>query len=199
MHILRTRAYESLSLVGFSLGANLTLKYVGETGKSILPQIKSATGISAPCDLASSAREILKPKCAVYEKRFLHTMIKKVKSKESILPPNITRDYSSVKDLADFDNFFTAPLSGFKDAAEYWSKCSARRYIAGTAIPTLIINALDDPILGPECFPWEEARASSNLYLEAPAKGGHVGFITFGNGGEYWDETRAAEFAEAHL
>lgn len=199
MHILKTRAYESLSLVGFSLGANLTLKYVGETGKSILPQIKSATGISAPCDLASSAREILKPKCKVYEKRFLHTMIKKVKSKEAILPAGITRDYKSVKNLADFDNFFTAPLSGFKDAADYWAKCSARRYIAGTAVPTLVINALDDPILGPECFPWEEARASGNLYLEAPEKGGHVGFITFGNGGEYWDETRAAEFAEAHL
>ena len=197
-HVLKTRGYEVLSLVGFSLGANLTLKYAGEMGKRIPKQVKSAIGISAPCDLSSSAKEILKPKCAVYEKRFLHTMIKKVRSKEAIMPAHVNRDYSLVKNLADFDNLYTAPLSGFKDAEDYWSKCSSRRYISGTAIPTLIINAKDDPILGPECFPWDEARASDKLFLEAPDNGGHVGFITFGNGGEYWDETRTAEFAEAN-
>jgi len=197
-HLLKTRSYETLSLVGFSLGANLTLKYAGERGKSILPQIKSAVGISAPCDLASSCREILKPKCAVYEKRFLYSMMKKIKLKEAILPPDISRDYTLTKNLLDFDNRYTAPLGGFKDAADYYEKCSSKRYIAGTAIPTLILNAKDDPILGPECFPWQEAEASGNLFLEVPDKGGHVGFITFNSDGEYWDETRTAEFAEAN-
>lgn len=199
MHLLRTRKYTTISLVGFSLGANLTLKYAGEMGAKIPREVKSAIGISAPCDLASSAVEILKPKNMVYEKRFLKTLMKKVKEREAILPAAVSRDYSVVKNLCDFDNFFTAPLSGFKDGADYYAKCSSKKFISGTVIPTLIINAIDDPILGPECFPWEEADANSNLFLETPAKGGHVRFITFGNGGEYWDETRAAEFAEAHM
>lgn len=198
-HLIKTRNYRAVSLAGFSLGANLTLKYVGERGKNILPQIKSAVGISAPCDLASSAIELHKRKNRIYAKRFLVSLIKKVREKEHMLPDGITRDYRSIKTLRDFDNAFTAPVNGFRDAADYWERCSCRRYIAGTAIPTLILNAKDDPILGPGCFPYEEASNNSNLFLEVTEKGGHMGFITFGRNGEFWHETRTAEFAESHL
>jgi predicted alpha/beta-fold hydrolase len=122
-----------------------------------------------------------------------------MKVKEKLHPDGITRDYSSIKTLGDFDNSFTAPLNGFRDAMDYWERNSSRRYIANTAIPTLILNAKDDPILGPGCFPYEEAEANSNLFLEVTEKGGHMGFITFGNNGEFWHETRVAEFAESCL
>jgi len=198
-HILKTRGYKSVTIAGFSLGANLTLKYAGERGKSILPQIKSAIGISAPCDLVSSSVEIHKNKNYIYSKRFLITLIKKMKEKEALSPTSLTKDYSSIKTLGDFDDAFTAPLNGFKNAMDYWEKCSSKRYIGGTAIPTLILNAKDDPILGPGCFPYEEAESNSNLFLEVTEKGGHMGFITFSKNGEFWHETRAAEFAESHL
>ncbi len=198
-HLLKTRNYKSLSLAGFSLGANLTLKYAGEKGNNILPQIKSAIGISAPCDLVSSSIELHKNKNLLYSKRFLVSLLEKMKAKEELFPSGIIRDYASVKTLKDFDDSFTAPLNGFRDAMDYWERCSSRKYIAGTVIPTLILNAKDDPILGPECFPYDEAMANKNLFLEVPENGGHMGFITFGKNGEFWHETRTAEFAEKFL
>lgn len=198
-YLIKTRGYKAITLAGFSLGANLTLKYAGERGKDIPPQIKSAIGISAPCDLVSSSVELHKKKNLLYSKRFLVSLIDKMKEKEELFPAGISRNYSSIRTLKDFDNAFTAPLNGFRDAMDYWERCSSRKYIAGTAIPTLILNAKDDPILGPGCFPYEEAGANENLFLEVPDKGGHMGFITFSKNGEFWHETRTAEFAESHL
>lgn len=190
--------YRELSLVGFSLGANLSLKYAGERGAAIRGGISSVIGISAPCDLAASARELDKPHNTVYTKRFLRSLIGKMKQLEHLMPAGITRDYDSIQTLRDFDDAFTAPLNGFADAEDYWIKNSSGRFLANTAVATLVINAKDDPILAPECFLRDLAAVSSNLYLEVPEKGGHVGFITFGNNGEYWQETRSVSFAEEH-
>ncbi|HPJ39942.1 MAG TPA: alpha/beta fold hydrolase [Spirochaetota bacterium] len=194
-YLISKKGYTAITLVGFSLGGNLTLKYAGEMGTAIPSPVRCAIGISAPCDLVSSSIELHKPKNYLYTKRFLSTLIEKMKVMSPLFPPGISRDYSSIKTLKDFDDMFTAPLNGFRDAMDYWTQCSSRKYISGTAIPTLILNAMDDPILGPECFPYSEAEQNSRLFLETPKKGGHVGFITFGNNGEFWDETRAAEFA----
>ncbi len=198
-YLLSEKKYKSIALVGFSLGANLTLKYAGEMGKRIPPEIRSAVGISAPCDLISSSIEIHKRKNILYSKRFLSTLVEKMKIKEYLHPGGITRDYKSIKTLKDFDDKFTAPLNGFADAMDYWGRCSSVKYISGTAIPTLILNAKDDPILGEECFPYKEAALCGNLFLEVPEKGGHMGFITFSKNGEFWHETRTAEFAEKYL
>ncbi len=198
-YLLTEKKYKSISLVGFSLGGNLTLKYAGEMGTQIPSQIKCAIGISAPCDLISSSIELHKKKNILYSKRFLSTLVEKMKAKEYLHPAGISRDYNSIKTLKDFDDKFTAPLNGFIDAMDYWGKCSSAKYINGTAIPTLILNAKDDPILGEKCFPYKEAMESKIIYLEVPEKGGHMGFITFCKNGEFWHETRAAEFAERHL
>lgn len=198
-YLLKSRKYSRLALVGFSLGANLTLKYAGEMGSSIPVEVKSAVGISAPCDLVSSAREIHKLKNIIYSKRFLNTLVEKMKLKEHLHPPFITRDYNSVRTLKDFDDKFTAPLNGFRDAVDYWETCSSAKYLSGTAIPTLVLNAKDDPILGEECYPYELAGESEKLYLEVPDKGGHMGFITLCNNGEFWHETRTAEFVENYI
>jgi hypothetical protein len=198
-HLLSSGKYKTLSLVGFSLGGNLTLKYAGEHGRKIYPEIKSAVGISVPCDLTSSSVELHRKKNFIYSKRFLIMLIEKMRDKEQTLPHYINRDFSSVKTLKNFDDNFTGPLNGFRDAAEYWQKCSSKNFISEISIPALIINAADDPILGKECFPYDQARNSNNLYLEVPANGGHMGFITRGNGGEYWHESRTIEFVENQL
>jgi len=195
-YLLSTKKYKAITLVGFSLGANLTLKYAGEMGKRIPSEVKTAIGISAPCNLLSSSIEIHKRKNIIYAKRFLSTLVDKMKQKEYLHSESITRDYKSIRTLKDFDDKFTAPLNGFKDAVDYWEKCSCGKYISGTAIPTLILNAKDDPILGEECFPYSEAVSNRNLYLEVPEKGGHMGFITFSSYGEFWHETRTVEFSE---
>ena len=122
-----------------------------------------------------------------------------MKKKEDLHPAHISRDYKSIKTLKDFDDKFTAPLNGFVDSMDYWEKCSSIRFISGSEIPTLILNAKDDPILGVECFPYKAALESKNIYLEVTERGGHVGFITFCNNGEFWHETRVTEFVENHL
>jgi len=198
-YLLTVKKYKAISLVGFSLGANLTLKYAGEMGEKIPSEIKSAIGISAPCDLISSSVEINKRKNYIYAKRFLSTLVDKMKQKEYLHPAGISRDYKSIKTLTDFDDKFTAPLNGFINAMDYYGKCSSIKYISNTAIPTLIINAKDDSILGEGCFPYRAAAESKNLFLEVTEKGGHMGFITFSKNGEFWHETRAAEFAEKYF
>jgi len=198
-YLTGVKKYKTIALVGFSLGANLTLKYAGEMGTRIPSEIKCAVGISAPCDLVSSSVELHKRKNLIYSWRFLSTLVDKMKEKEYLHPENISRDYKSVKTLKDFDDKFTAPLNGYIDAMDYWEKCSSVKFISGTAIPILILNAKDDPILGEKCFPFREAAASKNLYLEVTEKGGHMGFITLCKNGEFWHETRAAEFVEKHL
>jgi predicted alpha/beta-fold hydrolase len=122
-----------------------------------------------------------------------------MKKKEHLHPHGITRDYKSIKTLKDFDDKFTAPLNGFIDAMDYWGKCSSAKYIAGTAIPALILSAKDDPILGEKCFPYDIAESNESVFLEVTEKGGHMGFITFGNNGEFWHETRTVEFAGQYI
>lgn len=197
-YLIQVKKYKAITLIGFSLGANLTLKYTGEMGTGIPHEVKSAIAISAPCDLVSSSIEIHKMKNVLYSKRFLSTLVAKMKLKEHLHGADITRDYKSIKTLKDFDDKFTAPLNGFVDAMDYWKQCSSLNFISGIAIPVLVLNAKDDPILGIECFPFREAAENRNLYLEVPEHGGHMGFITFFKGGEFWHETRAADFAELY-
>jgi uncharacterized protein len=95
----------------------------------------------------------------------------------------------------EFDDAYTGPLHGFRDAQDYWARCSAKQFLPSVRVPTLIVSALDDPFLAPDCFPYAEARASEWVTLETPAHGGHVGFVS--GGADYWSERRAAEFLTA--
>src|SRR5262249_7267361 len=99
-----------------------------------------------------------------------------------------------LRNFKDFDDRYTAPIHGFDDAEDYWRKSSSRPFLKSIVIPTLLINARNDPFLSPRCFPVEEAAANSNLFLETPDSGGHVGFVTFDGTGKYWSEKRALEF-----
>lgn len=186
--------YQNIYFVGFSLGGNLVLKYGGEKGKDIDTVIKGIVAISAPCDLRSSSMELLKSKNCIYNLRFLKMLLAKVKEKSNQYPEMKDVDLKSIKNLKQFDDQFTAPLAGYKDAEDYWYKASCIRELDQISIPTLIISAEDDPILGPECYPYQEARANAFILLEIPKRGGHVGFMQRPNQAEYWHERKAVEF-----
>lgn len=114
-----------------------------------------------------------------------------------MLPDQINdRDFHRLKTFMDFDNRYTAPIHGFKDAEDYFAKCSSRQFLHAIRVPTLLVNAKNDPFLGEACFPYDEAHANSAFFFEAPDSGGHTAFVTFGNRGEYWSETRALSFLE---
>lgn len=195
--IRRDRGYSSLFLVGFSLGGNLVLKYLGERGPALESDVKGGAAISVPCDLASSAVEIHKPKNMLYHKRFLRMLFEKVRSKRDRHPWFRDIDLSAIRTLNDFDNRVTAPLHGFRDAADYWRQSSCGQFLPAITVPALVINATDDPILGQACYPFEAARDNPKLFLEIPHWGGHVGFAGQLRDSEYWHESRTAEFLAA--
>lgn len=194
-HVLENHSYSEIALIGFSLGGNMTLKYLGERGANVYPQIKRAVAFSVPIDLASSGVELAKPANRMYMIRFLRYLREKLEIKQMLFPGEIDlTDYNKIKDFQGFDDRYTAPLHGFRDAQDYWAQSSSKQFLTSITVPTLLINAKNDPFLSEECFPLSEAEQNGNFFLEVPASGGHVGFITFGNSGHYWSEARAAVF-----
>lgn len=187
--------YQEIALIGFSLGGNITLKYAGEQGDHIHPLIRKAVAFSVPCDLEASAHKLAQPAGRVYMMRFLRTLREKVRTKKRLFPNQV--DDSGIDRLRtffEFDDRYTAPIHGFKNALDYFARSSSKQFLPQIRIQALLVNARNDPFLGIPCFPFEEARSSPTFFFEAPDSGGHMGFISFGNGGEYWSETRALEF-----
>ncbi len=194
-HIQSQNRYEKISLIGFSLGGNLVLKYLGERGAGLSRPIVAAATISVPCDLESCSRQMAQPGNRFYMRRFIKKLIRKMKPKCAMpSAPFRLEDFLPMKTFEEFDGLYTGPVHGFRDAVDYWTQCSARQFLPRIQIPTLLINAWDDPFLSPKCYPVEEAKKSRYLYLEIPHCGGHVGFITFGGKGEYWHEAKVGEF-----
>lgn len=189
--------YPEIALIGFSLGGNVTLKYLGEAPPH--PAIVGGIGISVPVDLTASARKLDRERSnRIYLQRFLKTLIAKVEAKATRFPEALnTEGARRIRSFQEFDDRYTAPLHGFRNAAHYWEESSARRYLDGISTPTLLLNAKNDPFLAPECFPFPEAERSAHFTLEAPDSGGHVGFQDLKHGLQPWSERRAVEFLQS--
>ncbi|WP_081208391.1 YheT family hydrolase [Salegentibacter sediminis] len=193
-HILKGNQYDEIVLVGFSLGGNLMLKYLGENVK-IPSEIKSAVAVSTPCDLGGSLEEISKPRNIIYSKRFIRNLKKELFKRHLAFPERITKkEIDGCKTLRDIDELYTSRAHGYKNAADYYQKCSSLQFLPNVQIPTLIINAENDSFLSATCYPIEIAENSETLHLEIPAHGGHVGFIQ--NKESYYHEERALEFIQ---
>lgn len=190
------KKYAEIYLKGISLGANIILKYLGE--REVVPQeVKSAIAISAPCCLSGSAKELHTFKNILFHDRFKRHLVNRLKIKQKSFDKELSvEEIASIKTLYDFDTIYTSKAHGFKDALDYYEQCSSLQFLPNIKVPTLIINALNDSFLSPECYPVKEAKQNPNLYLEMPNFGGHVGFIEKGN--VYYNEKRALEFVENH-
>ena len=194
-HIVELKEYAEVALVGFSMGGNVILKYLGEQGARLHSRVKKAVAFSVPCDLASSARELSRLSNSFYLRRFLGMLHEKIRMKMQLMPGRITdQGYEDIKTFKDYDDRYTSPIHGFAGAEDYWAKASSKPGIPRITIPTLLVNAADDPFLAKPCYPIDEAQASASFFLEIPEHGGHVGFVAFGPEGEYWSERRAVSF-----
>lgn len=195
-HAVTNKNYTAIHLKGVSLGANMILKYLGE--REVVPQeVKSAIAISVPCNLYGSCTEFHKLKNKLFHDRFLKELVNSLKSKQKNFSEFLSLEaVNSIKTLLDFDNVYTSKAHGFSDALDYYEKNSSLQFLPNIKTPTLIINALNDSFLSPECYPVKEAKHNPNLYLEMPKQGGHVGFINKRN--SYYNEKRALEFAKEH-
>lgn len=186
---------ERIDLVGFSLGGNLTLKYLGERDGNLPSRIHRAVAFSVPCDLACSSRTLAKFSNRIYMERFLVAMRGKVRAKHQLFPGQVDlTGLDQIRTFQQFDDRYTAPLHGFRDAEDYWSKNGCRSFLKAIRTPALLVNAANDPFLGPSCYPVEEAMESEWLHLEIPESGGHVGFPSHRPDDDYWPELRALEF-----
>ena len=183
-----------LTLVGFSLGGNIVLKYLGEARPHAA--VVCAVALSPPVNLAVSARALDQRRGnRIYLRRMIASLVRKVKAKARHFPERIDVSHTSgIHGFEDFDDRFTAPVHGFRDAADYWTKCSSRQFLPAINVPALILSAQDDPFLTLESFPFAEAEQSARLFLEAPENGGHLGFFDSWNGGQTWAERRVREF-----
>ncbi|RMA66147.1 YheT family hydrolase [Ulvibacter antarcticus] len=186
--------YDEISLIGFSLGGNLVLKYLGEQ-KTLPKKLVKGVAISAPLQLKGSLDSLEKPENWLYNKNFVFDLKKKYKRKMLKFPEKMgASEYKKISSLLDFDTLYTAPAHGFKDAYDYYEKSSSIKYVSSIKIPVLILNALNDSFLSPDCYPKELAEKSKNIFLEMPKYGGHVGFHL--NNKLYYNEKRALEFIQ---
>lgn len=167
---LMQERYQDIYAVGVSLGGNALAKYLGEQGRANLPTgLKAAAVVSAPVDLSASSLAICRglPRL-LYTPYFLHSLRKKI--------PQHAKQVK-LRSLTDFDNAYTAPLNGFHDAQDYYQRASAKPFLADIAIPTLLLNAQNDPFLPPVFLP-QVHEVSDKVVLLQPETGGHVGFVS---------------------
>ncbi|NGX39358.1 MAG: hypothetical protein KR126chlam1_00684 [Chlamydiae bacterium] len=196
-HATESKRYKKICLVGFSLGGNITLKYLGDHKTDLPKQIFRACVFSVPCDLYACARSLSHGINRFYLNRFLETLKAKMVLKAKLHPGLFSSiNIDKIQDFIDFDNRITAPFNGFKDAIHYYIECSSKRSIPKIETPTLIVNALNDPFLHPACFPYEPCQKSPYVFFENPYDGGHQGFIKDHLIGTYWSDERALRFFE---
>lgn len=192
-------------MVGVSLGANMALKYLGERGTDLAIRLRAAAVISPPFDLALGAAQIETRIRGLYMNSFLKSIQAKVKAKaragESQIDGLIDVQAAlAAQTLRELDEVCTAPLHGFRDAEDYYARCSSRRYLAGIRVPTLILRAKDDPLIPAADIPLDLLQANPALFPGITEHGGHVGWIE-GLPGRYrfWAERQAARFLTALL
>ena len=201
-HVLSDNHYKEIVLVGFSMGGNIMLKYLGEKGGNVSSLIKRAVAVSTPVDLLSCSYVLLKLPNRVYGNNFLKTILNKIRIQRddvAELGLNVDKILQS-KNLREFDDAFTAPFHGFDSEDDYYISCSALPLLPNITIPTLLLSALDDPMLTPECYP--EVNQINNPLVKAvyTQHGGHVGFYTPSDEGIGWMEQQAFRFlAESEI
>lgn len=184
-----------LAAVGFSLGGNVLLKWLGETENQ--NPLKAAVAVSVPFELHNSANRIQSGFSRLYQHHFLKCLRRRLEykfqqheSSSFILPP-----LEEIKTIRDFDDKVTAPLHGFADVNDYYAKASSRQFLRKIHVPTLLLQSEDDPFMTADVIP-EPHEISDKIKLEVSRHGGHVGFIsgTVPWRPQYWLEERIPQF-----
>lgn len=185
-------------LAGFSLGGNQIVKWLGERGDDLPPEVRGAAAVSVPFDLAACARALDGPGFWpwVYRERFLRRLRRKATAKAVGHPGAFDLDaVLRSRTFAEYDDLVTAPIHGFAGADDYWRRSSAAAFVPGVRRPLLLLSAEDDPLVPASALPVEAARGNPAAALEVTAAGGHVGFV----GGtpwrrDFWAEERILDF-----
>jgi predicted alpha/beta-fold hydrolase len=188
----------SIAAAGFSLGGNLLLKLLGEDADEVA--VECAVAVNAPVDLEMSIDALGRGANRAYDWYFARRLMRHVAASRELMPglawPRPDREPASVR---EFDEMFTAPLSGYRDATDYYTRCSAKPLLCRIAVPTLILAASDDPLVPPESF--DGADLGAHVSLRIVSAGGHLGFLARTRGRDpdrRWMDARVVEWLTAH-
>lgn len=191
---------------GFSMGGNLVLKMAGEFADATPRELLGFVAVAPSFDLAACADALELPKNFLYERHFVKGLKRRMRYKASVFPERyangLNRELARVGSVRDFDDLFTAPFCGFRDAADYYARSSAMRVVGAIRKPTLIVTAEDDPFVPFATFGNAALRGNSNISVVATRYGGHCAFISQEAGEErFWAEARIVEFCQrqSHL
>jgi uncharacterized protein len=195
-HALRRKNYESVTLVGFSMGGNISLKFAAV---KCPPSVKSVVVFSAPLCMRSSILTLDEPSQLIYKKKFQSGLLPKIRRKAVLFPDKLTVEEVDAAFKGNWEaqqNMFFVRINGYDNLDDFYQKGSALHFLPQIKIPTLIVQAYNDPLLSPECFPTQLAENHPFVHLETPQSGGHCGFpLAFGKGQSY-AEKRAVQFAK---
>lgn len=202
--LIAAQPAQPIVLTGVSLGGNVLLKWLGEQGKNAPPQVVAASAISVPFDLARGSAHLQRGFSRFYQSYFLRTLRQKALNKAARFPGRLDAlAVARARTLWEFDDAATAPIHGFRDARDYYDQSSSMRWLPCIRVPTLLLNAIDDPFLPPSVLDDVRilARSNQSLHVEFVARGGHVGFISGVVPWRpvYYAEARSLDFFDAAL
>ncbi len=189
-----TTHYDEVHYIGYSLGGNVMLKFLGEDKYPVPDNFVSGVAVSAPVDLPSCVETILHYSNKLYHDRFLKSLKVKVREKAAMMPGQISASHlRNVRTLVDFDRYYTAPLHGFDSPEDYYDRASSRPFLSSIRHPTMLLQAQDDPMMGEGCYPRPEAESSSSFVFVETRYGGHIAFTQPGKPW-HWMEEVALDF-----
>lgn len=191
-----------IGIVGYSLGGNVLLKYLGERGEALRGRVGAAAAFSVPFDLVAGARKLERGVGPLYASVFLRSLRPKYQAREAELAQRCDDARArSARSLWVFDDAVTAPLHGFRDAEEYYTTSSSAGFLSHIRVPTLLLHAVDDPFLPRESIPRQVVAENPYLTAAFTRRGGHVGFVSGARpwAPKFWAEREAARFLALHL
>lgn len=167
-----------LYTVGVSLGGNALLKWLGRSGRSVPSALRAAAAVCAPLDVGLCGDALGRGFNRLYTRYFLRTLKPKARAKLAMAPGLFdAAALARATTLREFDDCYTAPVHGFRDADDYWTQASSRPWLGGISVPTLVVNARNDPFVPLAALP-SPSEIGASVRFELSAEGGHVGFVT---------------------
>lgn len=188
-------------LIGYSMGGNLALKLAGEHGTT-LPSLRGVAAVCPNIQPAACVRALQRPSNWIYHRYFLKSLAEKLRKKACLFPGRWDLSHlSHIKTMWEFDEIYTAPDGGYRDAEDYYEQSAARNALSSITIPTLVITAQDDPFIPYHMFADPALDANPFIQLEAPTHGGHCGFFQRHQNHEdpFWAENRLCDWIHAQL
>lgn len=188
----------ALWLVGISLGGNMALKLAGEAAADPVPGLSAVAAMNPPIDMEACSELIALPQNSMYERRFVAALVESARQRGLHFPDAAPPAWPASLALRRFDDIYTAPRNGFRDAGHYYREASSAPLIPLIRVPTLVLTARDDPFI--DHRPFEQLRSPPHVDVRIVEHGGHIGYIGLdGNGGIRWGERYVVEWLRRHF